>query len=196
MLLDGSLFSVFRIVPTLKSAMENGSLCQVLLNKDFFQYGCNRVHLSSSSYVVMVARIVTQKRQGLAPTSFFISSPLSLFVVQGISWYHTIFRPLLLCKKSNNGSACLLSSGGSGVLTTSCSPSPQPLNKLVNWSKNSVLAPSLIPCPHDVCSWSGLCLGGAAATTWRNKRSDGTTLIIWFLWFEDGVFPETAPAGM
>ena len=73
MLLDGSLFSVFRIVPTLKSAMENGSLCQVLLNKDFFQYGCNRVHLSSSSYVVMVARIVTQKRQGLAPTSFFTS---------------------------------------------------------------------------------------------------------------------------
>ena len=54
--------------------------------------------------IVMVARIVTQKRQGLAPTSFFISSPLSLFVVQGISRYHTIFRPLLLCKKSNNGS--------------------------------------------------------------------------------------------
>ena len=91
MLLDGSLFSVFRIVPTLKSAMENGSLCQVLLNKDFFQYGCNRVHLSSSSYVVMVARIVTQKRQGLAPTSFFPFSLHSLFVVQGISRYHTIW---------------------------------------------------------------------------------------------------------
>ena len=81
MLLDGCLFSVFRIVPTLKSAMENGSLCQVLLNKDFFQYGCNRVHLSSSSYVVMVARIVTQKRQGLAPTSFF-PSPSTVFL-----WY-------------------------------------------------------------------------------------------------------------
>ena len=91
MLLDGSLLSVFRIVPTLKSAMENGSLCQVLLNKDFFQYGCNRVHLSSSSYVVMVARIVTQKRQGLAPTSFFPFSLHSLFVVQGISRYHTIW---------------------------------------------------------------------------------------------------------
>ena len=69
----------------LKSAMENGSLCQVLLNKDFYQYGCNRVHLSSSSYVVnlvMVARIVTQKRQGLAPTSFFSLLPPLVFL-----WY-------------------------------------------------------------------------------------------------------------
>ena len=106
MLLDGSLFSVFRIVPTLKSAMENGSLCQVLLNKDFFQYGCNRVHLSSSSYVVMVARIVTQKRQGLAPTSFFPFSLHSLFVVQGISRYHTIWD-LLFKAKAISGSKSL-----------------------------------------------------------------------------------------
>ena len=106
MLLDGSLLSVFRIVPTLKSAMENGSLCQVLLNKDFFQYGCNRVHLSSSSYVVMVARIVTQKRQGLAPTSFFPFSLHSLFVVQGISRYHTIWD-LLFKAKAISGSKSL-----------------------------------------------------------------------------------------
>ena len=99
-------FSATSILPTLKSAMENGSLFQVLLNKDFFQYGCNRVHLSSSSYVVMVARIVTQKRQGLAPTSFFISSPLSLFVVQGISRYHTIWD-LLFKAKAISGSKSL-----------------------------------------------------------------------------------------
>ena len=74
----------WHILLDLKSAMENGSLCQVLLNKDFYQYGCNRVHLSSSSYVVnlvMVARIVTQKRQGLAPTSFLYLL-LSVFL-----WY-------------------------------------------------------------------------------------------------------------
>ena len=69
----------WHILLDLKSAMENGSLCQVVLNKDFFQYGCNRVHLSSSSYVVMVARIVTQKRQGLAPTSFFFLLPTQSF---------------------------------------------------------------------------------------------------------------------
>ena len=77
----------------LKSAMENGSLCQVVLNKDFFQYGCNRVHLSSSSYVVMVwwRGLSLKKDKAWRQHLFFSFSLLSLFVVQGISRYHTIW---------------------------------------------------------------------------------------------------------
>ena len=86
----------------LKSAMENGSLCQVVLNKDFFQYGCNRVHLSSSlliysstMYIVMVvcsgADCHSKKTRPGANIFFFSFSLLSLFVVQGISRYHTIW---------------------------------------------------------------------------------------------------------
>ena len=91
MLLDGSLFSVFRIVPTLKSAMENGSLCQVVLNKDFFQYGCNRVHLSSSlliystMYIVMVVcsgADCHSKKTRPGANIFFFPSPSSVFL-----WY-------------------------------------------------------------------------------------------------------------
>ena len=67
----------------LKSAMENGSLCQVVLNKDFFQYGCNRVHLSSSSYVVMVWwRGLSLKKDKAWRQHLFLYLLLSVFL-----WY-------------------------------------------------------------------------------------------------------------
>ena len=63
--------------------MENGSLCQVVLNKDFFQYGCNRVHLSSSSYVVMVWwRGLSLKKDKAWRQHLFFPSPYSVFL-----WY-------------------------------------------------------------------------------------------------------------
>ena len=76
----------------LKSAMENGSLCQVVLNKDFFQYGCNRVHLSSSlliysstMYIVMVVcsgADCHSKKTRPGANIFFFPSPYSVFL-----WY-------------------------------------------------------------------------------------------------------------
>ena len=98
-----------------KSIFYSQIVCTVVRKKVFRQKyfvtcGCNRVHLPSP-YSDGGADCHSKKTRPGA-NIFFISSPLSLFVVQGISRYHTIFRPLLLCKKSNNGYACLLSSGG------------------------------------------------------------------------------------
>lgn len=61
----------YLIVPYKLDCLTPEFLYLACFNIDFSGCRCNRVHLVSSPCIVMVARIVTQKRQGLAPTSFF-----------------------------------------------------------------------------------------------------------------------------
>ena len=99
----------------LKSAMENGSLCQVVLNKDFFQYGCNRVHLSSSlliysstMYIVMVvcsgADCHSKKTRPGANIFFYIFSSQSFCGTRNFTVPYNFQTPFTLQEVKQNGS--------------------------------------------------------------------------------------------